>query len=380
MRMRLTLILFAAGAALLLWSGRAQAAASCYVLSDDVGYVCDTNPPPSPFSQPVMRHDSILPGMKFGKLADNINVYAEPNIGSAIVRNAGDGFLFHTIEDTANNNAEGRLWYMIGPGEWVRGEDIALKSVSDFTGVELRAQPQRPFGWVIVDFAYSDAPGAEPSATAIKVPRYTFIEVYDAEVDEQGWIWYDIGHGRWMRQTYVSIIDVNPRPAEVAPGEYWVEVDLYEQNFAAYEGQRMVYAGLLSSGLNRWPTYEGIFQVWERHMMTNMVGRGGQGRLLRRRRRAAHDVLQRRYRPARGVLARPLRLQAQSRLRQHAPARRRVDLLLVGERAQRPVGLGAHLRPTQLLRPRRRANGVRRPLINDGLGITNVETFLIPNS
>jgi len=273
--MRLTLILFAAGAALLLWSGRAQAAASCYVLSDDVGYVCDTNPPPSPFSQPVMRHDSILPGMKFGKLADNINVYAEPNIGSAIVRNAGDGFLFHTIEDTANNNAEGRLWYMIGPGEWVRGEDIALKSVSDFTGVELRAQPQRPFGWVIVDFAYSDAPGAEPSATAIKVPRYTFIEVYDAEVDEQGWIWYDIGHGRWMRQTYVSIIDVNPRPAEVAPGEYWVEVDLYEQNFAAYEGQRMVYAGLLSSGLNRWPTYEGIFQVWERHMMTNMSGAEG---------------------------------------------------------------------------------------------------------
>ena len=78
-----------------------------------------------------------------------------------------------------------------------------------------------------------------------------------------------------MRQTYLSIIEVNPRPAEVGEDEYWVEVDLYEQNFVAYEGDRMVYAGLVSSGLNRWPTYEGLFQVWERHMMTNMVGAEG---------------------------------------------------------------------------------------------------------
>ena len=67
-------------------------------VSNDIGYVCDTNPPPSSFGKPVKLHDSILPDMKFGKLADNINVYAEPNVNSPIVRNAGDGFLFHTIE------------------------------------------------------------------------------------------------------------------------------------------------------------------------------------------------------------------------------------------------------------------------------------------
>jgi hypothetical protein len=253
----------------------AVAAASCYVLSSDIGYVCDTNPPPTIYNAPAPRHDSILPDMKYGRLADNINVYAEPNMGSPIVRNAGDGYLFSSIQDTANNNTEGRLWYMINPGEWVRGEDIKLATASNFTGFELRAQPKRPFGWVLVDFQYSDAPGAEPSATAIKLPRYTTIEVYGAEVDDEGWIWYDIGYGRWMRQTYVSIIDVSPRPEEIGEDEFWVEVDLYEQNFAAYEGDRMVYAGLVSSGLNRWPTWEGLFQVWERHMMTDMVGAEG---------------------------------------------------------------------------------------------------------
>ena len=100
-RIRIVIVLLVAATALLFMSGRARAAASCYVVSSDVGYVCDTNPPPSSFGKPVVRHDSILPKLKFGKLADNINVYAEPNMGSPIVRNAGDGFLFYTIEDTA---------------------------------------------------------------------------------------------------------------------------------------------------------------------------------------------------------------------------------------------------------------------------------------
>ena len=269
------LVWILAAAALFLINGSALAAASCYSISGDIGYVCDTNPPPSIFAEPALRQDSILPDLKYGRLADNINVYAEPNINSHIVRNAGDGYLWSSIQDIANNEAEGRLWYMINHSEWVRGEDITLQPASDFSGFELRSQPQRPFGWMLVDFQYSSAPGAEPEPDAVELPRYTPVEVYGAEVDDEGWIWYDIGFNRWMKQVYLSIVDVSPRPAGVGDDEYWVEVDLYEQNFAAYEGDRMVYAGLVSSGLNRWPTFEGLFQVWERHMMTDMVGAEG---------------------------------------------------------------------------------------------------------
>jgi hypothetical protein len=274
--LRLVIILGLAGIGFFLTSQSAAAAVpNCYIVSADIGYVCDTKAPPSPFRLPLPRHDSILPSMKYGRLADNVDVYAEPNMSSPIVRNAGDGYLFSTIHDIANNNSEGRLWYRINFNEWVRGEDITLARPSEFTGFEIRSQPVRPFGWMLVDFWYSDGPGEEPNETAIKLPRYTTFEVYGADVDREGWIWYDIGHGRWMRQTYVSIIDVSERPEEIGPNEYWVEIDLYEQNFAAYEGDRMVYAGLVSSGLNRWPTYEGLFQVWERHMKTDMSGAEG---------------------------------------------------------------------------------------------------------
>ncbi|MEW5985718.1 MAG: L,D-transpeptidase, partial [Chloroflexota bacterium] len=87
--------------------------------------------------------------------------------------------------------------------------------------------------------------------------------------------WYDVGGGNWLRQTQVSLVDPHPRPLGVGPHEFWVEVDLYEQSFAAYEGDRMVYAGLVSSGLNRWPTHEGLFQVWSRHLEVKMSGAEG---------------------------------------------------------------------------------------------------------
>ena len=51
-----------------------------------------------------------------------------------------------------------------------------------------------------------------------------------------------------------------------------MDVDLTQQIFAAYEGDRLVYAGLVSSGLSRWPTRVGLNQVWERRELTPMEG------------------------------------------------------------------------------------------------------------
>jgi hypothetical protein len=147
--------------------------------------------------------------------------------------------------------------------------------------VQVTRQPERPFGWVVQDVVPSTEPDGEPDPLLVELPRFTFVEVYDAVLGEDDWIWYDIGDGRWAKQTYFSIVDVNARPGEdtpegVGPNEFWTEVDLYEQTFAAYEGDRMVYATLISSGLNRWPTREGLFQVWDRFDEYKMSGAEGQ--------------------------------------------------------------------------------------------------------
>lgn len=269
---RLIFTLGIAGAIFLALPNVTQAA-KCYDHSAAVGFVCESDPPEPVFAKPVPFYDSILPYMTFARLKDNINVYSAPSRGSGIVRNVGDGFLYATIQRGVSG--DDGLWYEINYGEFVHRNDLILVDASDFTGIEIKQQPERPFGWMVVDYWYSNEPGVERAPGNVKLPRYTFFEVYDAVEADDGWIWYNIGGGRWMRQTYVSLIDPSPRPEEVGEDEYWVEIDLYEQSFAAYVGDDIVYAGLVSSGLNQWPTHEGLFQVWSRHQKTKMSGAEG---------------------------------------------------------------------------------------------------------
>jgi hypothetical protein len=259
----------------------AKAALRCPFLSQGEPALCLAEESPSPaavneeetFGPPPAFDDSVFGRVYYGRLADYTIVYPEPSRAAPPVRNVGDGYLFATVMSWSK--IDGATWYQINYGEYVHEDDIRLVEPSGFQGVQVLQQPQRPFGWVVQDVQPSSEPDGEPDPAFPELSRYMFVEIFDVVQGEEDWLWYDIGDGRWVRQTYFSIVDVSPRPAEVGPGEFWTEVDLYEQTFAAYEGDRMVYASLISSGLNRWPTYEGIFQVWQRFEKYKMSGAKG---------------------------------------------------------------------------------------------------------
>lgn len=254
-------------------------AAECDLLPLEDVYFCRNDQPISVevpiFVTPEIPEDTLLGRRWYGRLADNANVYAEPSRSAPIVRNVGDGFLYATINRWFDNDV-GETWYEINTKEYIHEDDMTRVEPSDFQGVQITQQPERPFGWVVQDVFPSHEPDGEPDETLAELTRYTFVEIYDAVLGEEDWLWYDIGDGRWVRQTYFSIVEVDPRPEDVGKDEFWVEVDLYEQTFAAYEGDQMVYATLLSSGLNRWPTREGLFQVWSRFREYKMSGAEGQ--------------------------------------------------------------------------------------------------------
>jgi len=269
-----------AGAALVLmglmmWAAPAAIAGRCFQLADGIGIVCDGRvaTEPEPFSPPPERSRSLLGRTSYAYLEDNVYIYPRPDEGAQPLYTLGDGFLYVTLNQEVKSN--GQRWYELNPGEFVRADDVRLVEVPAFHGVEVALQPGRPFGWLVRDVVPSARPDGQPEPAYPELKRFDFFQVYDAAVGDDDWIWYQLENGGWIRQTYVSLIDVHPPPEEVGPGEYWVEVDLYEQTFAAYEGRRMVYAGLISSGLNRWPTREGLFQVWSRYRENKMSGAEG---------------------------------------------------------------------------------------------------------
>ena len=103
--------------------------------------------------------------------------------------------------------------------------------------------------------------------------RYTVVNIY-ATVHVDDWDWYQIGVDQWVEQRKIARVLPVERPADIDTDK-WVSVDLYEQVAIAYEGDTPVFATLVSSGLNDWPTNEGLFHVYVRYPRTLMHGAEG---------------------------------------------------------------------------------------------------------
>jgi hypothetical protein len=153
----------------------------------------------------------------------------------------------------------GEEWYEINPGEFMRAEHLRFANPSRFSGVILQEQPQYPFAWIN---RYVDA-SATPGGPAVGpgFNRYQMVTIYAHELlGDQ--LWYMVGPEQWVEQSNVSRVDVNPRPEGVGEGEKWLEIDTFEQTLAAYEGDRMVFATLISSGRPETWTPEGLTRIW----------------------------------------------------------------------------------------------------------------------
>ncbi|MDX1664686.1 MAG: L,D-transpeptidase [Candidatus Promineifilaceae bacterium] len=237
-------------------------------------YVCDARPQPQLFGQPDRPGYSLYRQTTYAWLDDGAPLYDKP--GGEVAREATEGFLYYTLEESTTG-PDGGTWYRVddwydGKPLYARAENMHRWGHSVATGITVHSLPERPFGWIVNGVRPSAAPAAEATDDAPYLTRYTFIQIYDYATDAEGWIWYDIGGGMWIKQIYVALADYSQRPPEIGEDEYWVEVDLFEQTFAAYEGDNMVYAGLVSSGLDRWPTNRGLFTVYARHLEWPMAG------------------------------------------------------------------------------------------------------------
>ncbi|MEA3339575.1 MAG: L,D-transpeptidase, partial [Chloroflexota bacterium] len=158
---------------------------------------------------------------------------------------------------------EGQRWYQINADEFVIADALALAGPSRFQGVYLTQQPSHPFAWINRWTQPAVAPQVPPSAEAEPLGRYQVVTIF-AEEQRGDEIWYLIGPDQWVEQVNIARADVDVRPEGVPPGAKWIEVDLYEQTIAAYEGDRMVYATLISSGRTGTATPPGLYTLWSK--------------------------------------------------------------------------------------------------------------------
>ncbi len=190
-----------------------------------------------------------------------LNVYRHPMeamLGLPPVRTMLSGDWWLSLD--ALVEYEGQQWYQINEDEYIPADAVALANPSQFQGVYLYEQPQYPFAWINRWVQPSLVPQG-PLNESVQLARYQLVTLF-AEEHRGSEIWYLVGPDQWVEQSYTSRVDVDPPPPEIPPGGQWIEVDLFEQTIAAYEGERMVYATLISGGRTATATPPGLYHPW----------------------------------------------------------------------------------------------------------------------
>jgi hypothetical protein len=190
-----------------------------------------------------------------------LDIYHHPleaAMGLPPVRSMLSGDWWVSVDELVEYN--GQQWYQINEGEYVPADALSIAGPSRFQGIYLTEQPQHPFAWINRWVQPSLLPQGETNE-AEAFNRYQIVTIF-AEEQRGNEIWYLVGPDQWVEQENVSRVDVDPPPQEVAPGGKWIEVDLFEQTVTAYEGERMVYATLISSGRSHTATPPGTYRLW----------------------------------------------------------------------------------------------------------------------
>lgn len=214
---------------------------------------------PAGFRTDPLPANSFLHQLRFARAADHARSFAAPGRAP---RDLGAGFVHVSI--TGERTENGEPWYRTGDGRYVRAAEVRLVRPSAFRGVVIAERPRAPFGWVHRETR------AENDAA---VPRYSFVQVRETRT-KNGREWIRSGD-QWLERTSVRIVAPVTPPFRIGEREKWFDVNLGEQTVTAYEGSRPVYATLISSGLDEWPTRTGQFRVWRRDPRAKMSGNPG---------------------------------------------------------------------------------------------------------
>ena len=207
---------------------------------------------------------------------DVVPVYAQPQdeaAGIAPVRFTKKGFMWVSLSEDLPLIVDGQRWYKINEREYMRADKLRLAKPSGFQGVMVPRDFDKKFAWMIFHTRVSPGPGVPPveEEDPAVVPARSLVIVHEIrEVEQRKWC--RIGTGGWVPHSRLAMVIPRSRPEGVGETERWIEVNLTEQTLSAYEGDRLLFATLISSGDERFPTIKGLFRIWAKVEIGKMSG------------------------------------------------------------------------------------------------------------
>lgn len=201
---------------------------------------------------------------------------------------------FYLALDKSLSTPSGKFWRNTA-GYFAPADHILVhKSTTEFEGVRLGAEGETrklPLGWVVSPRAYryrieeGDPSRADEKNGKLRrvepVPRFTIAQLTGKSVTIEGRGYFETDEGWWLRDIDASIPRPGPTPKDLEPGEKWIDVNLSQQSLIAFEGDKPVYATIVSTGRRNdedkskdHRTPQGEFRVREKHIAATMEDDG----------------------------------------------------------------------------------------------------------
>ena len=174
-------------------------------------------------------------------------VRAEPDTAARVVDRQPRGHILAL----RGSQAPGAPWLQRPDGTFLARSDVKPLAGSSFRGVH-DPPPDLAFVTTRVQLQPIDSTNGEVSV----LERYTALPVLAVVGKrvrtEQGMV----------PRSAVRLARAVQRPSGIGPEARWIDVDTAEQVLTAYEGDRLVFATLVSTGKKGWETPTGHFRVW----------------------------------------------------------------------------------------------------------------------
>ncbi len=168
--------------------------------------------------------------------------------------------------------AEGRRFYRTIRGAYVPADAIVEASPPAMRGVVLGGRWSLPMGFVYrggVRTLRRD-PARNVLELADPIERGTPLPLSDEVVLRTRQRYRVSDRGRIVREDALRVATLQPRPAQVPATARWIHVDLDAQVLVAYEGDRPVFATMVSTGREGFATPTGLFRIQSKHVSTTM--------------------------------------------------------------------------------------------------------------
>jgi len=167
---------------------------------------------------------------------------------------------------------EGTRYFRTVRGGYVPADAMTVATPPSMRGVVLGDAWRLPMGFVYRRGAQSLH--RDPATGALRpgapLDYHAPLLLQDESIDRRGNVHRITRQGTVVRESALRLIEAIERPRGVAAADRWIHVDLSSQTLVAYEGDRPIFATLVSSGREGFETPTGTFRIQSKHVSTTM--------------------------------------------------------------------------------------------------------------